>query len=459
MQTFIEALKDICFVLDDESKTDYALDWTRFYTPSLLAVAFPTSTNEVSAVLRLCHQHSVALVPSGGRSGLAGGACATKDELVLSLVRMNKILESDLVGATQRVQAGVVTEALHDHLAEHNLTWPIDLAAKGSSTIGGNISTNAGGVRVIRYGQTREWVLSLTVVLADGRILELGGALEKNNTGFDLKQLFIGGEGTLGVVCEATLKLAPLPKNAHVAFFKCDSLKSVLSLFALTRKHALTLNAFETLSQPCFAEVCRVQKKATPFSSSTPDDAYFALIECDETLDIFSSFLEDALRNEGVLEGVLAQNHTQKKSLWAFRESITESLSHRKVVNKDDIAVPIKNICDFESALHHMFRKQFSKHELFVFGHIGDGNLHVNVPKPATMSAEEFENDRAQIDDGIFSLVARFKGSISAEHGIGLLKKEHLHHSRSDDEIQIFKQVKRLFDPKNLMNPGKLIDL
>src|SRR5215468_10132060 len=238
---FRAALPAEIFVDDAAELAELGRDWTRVYAPHPTAAVFPRSTDEVSRILALASEHRVPVVPSGGRTGLAGGAVAAKQELVLSLARMRRIDPIDELGQTLRVQAGAVTQAVHEHCAEHGLTWPVDFASKGSSQVGGNIATNAGGVRVIRYGLTRQWVLGLEVVLASGEVLELNGALEKNNTGFDLRQLFIGSEGTLGVITEATLKLARLPARSDVMLFAVADLAGVLALFRAARKAPFTL--------------------------------------------------------------------------------------------------------------------------------------------------------------------------------------------------------------------------
>ncbi|MGZ5969262.1 MAG: FAD-binding oxidoreductase, partial [Polyangiales bacterium] len=252
---------------DPGDLAEYGKDWTRVFTPAPLAIAFPRTTEEVSRLMKICSELEIAVVPSGGRTGLAGGAVAAKGEVVLSLARMRRIDPVELLGATVRVQAGAVTEAVHHHCEEHGLTWPVDFASKGSSTVGGNIATNAGGVKVIRYGLTRHWVLGLQVVLASGEILELNGALEKNNTGADLRQLFIGSEGTLGVITEATLKLTRVPTKLDVMLFAVPDLAGVLRLFREARTGPFTISAYEFFTDKCLARLTRHRKVCAPFSS------------------------------------------------------------------------------------------------------------------------------------------------------------------------------------------------
>ncbi|MDB4988945.1 MAG: FAD-binding oxidoreductase, partial [Myxococcaceae bacterium] len=253
---------------EPDDLSEYGRDWTRVYAPAPSAIALPRNTEEVSRLLALCHELGISVVPSGGRTGLAGGAVAKDGELVLSLVRMRRIDPIDFLGATLRVQAGAITEAVHQHCEPHGLTWPVDFASKGSSQVGGNIATNAGGVKVIRYGLTRQWVLGLQVVTATGQVLELNGALEKNNTGLDLRQLFIGSEGTLGVITEATLKLCKPPARQSVLLFALPDMAAVLRLFRDARKAPFVLAAYEFFTDRCLARLSRHRKVRSPFAES-----------------------------------------------------------------------------------------------------------------------------------------------------------------------------------------------
>ena len=265
LATIARAFPVDCFTTDPAELVAYGRDWTKVYAPCPSAIAFPRTTDEVSRLLALCNVEGVAIVPSGGRTGLAGGAVAAKGEIVLSLERMRRMDPVDTLGATVRVQAGAVTEAVHEHCAPLGLTWPVDFASKGSSQVGGNIATNAGGVKVIRYGLTRNWVLGLEVVLADGTVLDLNGALEKNNTGTDLRQLFIGSEGTLGVITHATLKLARVPTKLGVFLFAVPDLAGVLRLFREARQGPFTIMAYEFFTDACLARVQRHRKLRAPF--------------------------------------------------------------------------------------------------------------------------------------------------------------------------------------------------
>lgn len=441
---------------DPAELAELGRDWTRVYPPAPSAVARPRTTAEVSRLLKLCSAHRVPVVPSGGRTGLAGGAVAARGELVLSLERMRRMDPVDTLGQTVRVQAGAVTEAMHRHAAEHGLTWPVDFASKGSSQVGGNIATNAGGVRVIRYGLTRQWVLGLEVVLASGEVLELNGALEKNNTGLDLRQLFIGSEGTLGVITEATLKLTRLPGKTDVFLFAVPDLAGVLRLFRAARSGPFTVAAFEFFTDRCVRRLERHRSLRVPLEKPS---SHYVLLEAEGgaagDLEAFAAGLFD---QELVLDGTQAQSAQQAAELWALREGISESLSATGTPHKNDIALPIAALEAFCAELDAVFEREYPGWEICLFGHIGDGNLHVNVMKPDDLDVAAFRARTQAADRDLFTLVKKHRGSISAEHGIGLLKKPYLDYSRAEGELAVQRAVKQALDPLGIMNPGKIFD-
>jgi len=442
---------------DPADLAEYGRDWTRVVEPAPCAVALPRTTDEVARVVRLCAAHGVAIVPSGGRTGLAGGAVAAAGELVVSLARMRAMHAVDTVGATVRVQAGAITQAVHEHCAPHVLTWPVDFASKGSSTVGGNIATNAGGVKVIRWGLTRQWVLGLQVVLASGQVLELNGALEKNNTGVDLRQLFIGSEGTLGIVTEATLKLARVPRRLDVLLFGVADLEGVVRLFRETRAAPFVLSAYETFTDACLARVLAHRKLRAPLATPT---SQYVLVELeDASREALEGWVQSLFERGVVQDGVLAQTSAEARDLWALRESISESLSATGFPHKNDVALPIAALEAFCAELGDVFARRYPGWEICLFGHIGDGNLHVNVMKPADMAKDSFLARTKEADRDLFDLVRKHAGSISAEHGVGLLKKAWLGWTRSDAEIEVMRAVKRALDPGNLLNPGKIFDV
>jgi FAD/FMN-containing dehydrogenase len=459
IETLLAKLAERCPSLtltrDAEELAQFGRDWTKVYTPAPSVVAFPRTREEVQALLALCNELGVAVVPSGGRTGLAGGAVAANGEVVLSLDKMRHIGEVDLLGATVRVEAGAITAAVHEHCEKHGMTWPVDFASKGSSSIGGNIATNAGGVKVIRYGLTRQWVLGLEVVLADGTFLELNGALEKNNTGVDLRQLFIGSEGILGVVTAATLKLAPVPKKLDVMLFGVSDLAAVLALFRETRRGPFHISAFEFFTQGCLDRVRRHRTLRPPFDDAT---SHYVLLEVEHSdTEALEGWLTSVFERELVTAGTMAQHDREARQLWELREGISESLSATGLPHKNDIALPVGNLEPFCAELDALFAANYPGFEVLTFGHIGDGNLHVNVMKPDHLEKADFLAHAKKSDVHMFELVKKYKGSISAEHGVGLLKRDFLHYSRTPAELAVLRALKSTLDPKNTLNPGKIL--
>lgn len=432
----------------------YGGDWTKVHTRNAGAVAFPTSTEAVSELIKICAEENIAVVPSGGRTGLAGGAVATAGELVLSLEKLDQLGEVDEVGLTVKVGAGAVTERVHQHCEEKGLTWPIDFASKGSSFVGGNIATNAGGVKVIRYGLTRQWVLGLKVVTGTGEILDLDHALEKNNTGIDLRQLFIGSEGILGIITEATLKLARVPPAQDVMLFAVKDLPTLIDVYRSARRAPFLLGAFEMMSDACLARLAEHRGLRPPLEISAP---YYVLLEVEsESRERLEDWLGEVL--DIVEDGTLASGAEQARHLWQLREGISESLSATGLPHKNDISLPIASLERFVVDLEALFEANYPELEICLFGHIGDGNLHVNVMKPDGLTKEAFLEVAHAADEGMFALIQKYRGSISAEHGIGLLKKSALGYTRSPGEIALMRQMKSILDPQGILNPGKVID-
>jgi FAD/FMN-containing dehydrogenase len=430
-------------------------DWTRVHTPRPLAVAKPRTVAQVSEILRRCNDAGVGVVPSGGRTGLAAGAVAANGELVLSLSRMSAMGPVDTLGRTVRVEAGAVTQAVHEHCAAHGLTWPVDFASKGSSQVGGNIATNAGGIRVIRYGLTRSWVAGLEVVLANGDVLTIGGALEKDNTGIDLRQLFIGSEGILGVIVAATLRLTRLPGETKVMLFAVPDLAGVVRLFRAAREAPMTLDAFEFFTDRCLARVTRHRGLTSPLGEPA---SHYVVLEAEWRDEAAAEAWLTHLFEEGIVtDGTMAQHASQAAQLWELRESISESLSGTGLPHKNDIALPIASLEDFCRDLELTIGQKYPGWEVCLFGHIGDGNLHVNVMKPDDLEKAAFLAKTSEVDKSMFELVSRYRGSISAEHGIGLLKKPYLGYTRSPEEIAVMRGIKAALDPRGIMNPGKVI--
>lgn len=434
----------------------YGRDWTRRWTPAPLAIALPASVEDVQGIVRWANAEGVAVVPSGGRTGLSGGAVAARGELVLSLERMNRVLDFDAVDRTLTVQAGIALEAVHNAAREHGLVYPVDFAARGSCSIGGNIATNAGGIRVIRYGNTREWIAGLTVVTGAGDVLELNRGLIKNSSGYDLRQLMIGSEGTLGIVVEATLRLTDPPPPTNVMLLALPSFETLMQVFAAFRQR-LTLEAFEFFTDRALHHVL-AHGAQRPFDEVHP---YYVVTEFavgDEAREAaamaaFEFCLEQGLVNDGVI----SQSDAQAAQLWRLREGITESLAKYKPY-KNDVSVRISAMPAFLAETQALLAREYPHFDVVWFGHIGDGNLHINVLKPDGTADAEFVTQCEHVTKLLAQALASHDGSISAEHGIGLVKKPYLLGTRSAEEVVVMRGIKRVLDPNGLMNPGKVFD-
>ena len=447
---------DLRLKTDAADLEHYGRDWTRRWTPAPLAIALPSTVEEVQAVMRWSAAENVAVVPSGGRTGLSGGAVAANGELVLSLERMNKPLAFDAVDRLLTVQAGMPLEALHNQAREHGLIYPVDFAARGSCTIGGNIATNAGGIRVIRYGNTREWIAGLKVVTADGALLELNKGLVKNSSGYDFRQLMVGSEGTLGVIVEATVKLTEAPPASNVMLLAVPGFDVLMQVFAAFRER-LQLQAFEFFTDRALGHVLAHGAQA-PFDALHP---YYVVTEFaagDEVQEAAAmAAFENCMAHGWVSDGVISASDAQAAQLWRLREGITEALA-RYTPYKNDVSVRISAMPAFLAETQALIGEAYPQFEVVWFGHIGDGNLHINVLKPEGTSAADFVKQCEHVTTLLAQVLQRFGGSISAEHGIGLVKKAYLGSTRSTAEIAVMKAVKHAFDPGARLNPGKLFD-
>ena len=434
----------------------YGRDWTRRWTPAPLAIAFPDSVEQVQSVVHWANGERVAIVPSGGRTGLSGGAVAAKGELVVSLQRLSRVLDFNVVDRTVTVQAGIALEAVHNAAREHGLAYPVDFAARGSASIGGSIATNAGGIRVIRYGNTRDWIAGLKVVTGSGELLELNRGLIKNSSGYDLRNLFIGSEGTLGIVVEATLRLTDPPPPTNVMLLALPSFEGLMRVFAVFRER-LELEAFEFFTDHALRHVL-AHGAQPPFDEVHP---YYVVTEFaigDESREAAAlSAFEQCLEQGLVSDGVISHSDAQAAQLWRLREDITESLA-RFGPYKNDISVRISVMPAFLAETQALLAAEYPHFEVVWFGHIGDGNLHINVLKPAGADEGDFIVQCGRVTDLLAQSLARHGGSISAEHGIGLVKKPYLLGTRSAAEIAVMRGIRRVLDPNAVMNPGKLFD-
>jgi glycolate oxidase subunit GlcD len=443
---------------DHNTFDSYGTDRTKVYPPHYQILLFPETTDDVAKIVHYAYVNNLSIVPSGGRTGYAGGAVAKNSEIVISLSKMNKVLDFDPFLGALHVQSGMITKDLHSEAEERGFYFPVDFAATGSSHIGGNIATNAGGVRVVRYGLIREWILGLTVVTGKGEILNFNGEILKNNTGYDLKHLFIGSEGTLGIITETVVKLTKPPKDIRVVFLAVSEYKNILEIFKETHKFSLPLLAFEFLTEYCLEKVKEHLGVADPFPQPSK---YYVLMEYEineeSDEEKLFSILESITEKELISDGSIAQNSRQNQTFWKYREGISESLSLAHTVHKNDISLPLRNMEAFLDDMQSLLDSKYSGFEIALFGHIGDGNLHLNIVKPKEVTDEDFFKRCKLVDPEMFALIQKHKGSISAEHGIGLLKKDYLGYSRSPEEISAMKAIKMVFDPKNIMNPGKVL--
>lgn len=445
-------------VLTDPSDlATYGTDWTRIYTPNPVAIVLPKTTEHVQALVQFANQNKVALVPSGGRTGLSAGAVAANGEVVVAFDNMNQILDFNASDRTVRCQAGVITEQLQNFAEENGLYYPVDFASAGSSQLGGNLSTNAGGIKVIRYGMSRDWVAGLKVVTGKGDVLDLNKDLEKNNTGYDLRHLFIGAEGTLGFITEATMKLSRQPDNLTVLVLGLNDLGSTMDVLNAFRSK-LDLTAYEFFSHQAMNHVLAHGQVKAPFDTEAP---YYALLEfeavSDQVTEQAMELFEQCMENGWVLDGVISQSETQAQNLWQLRERISESIAPR-IPYKNDISVVVSRVPGFLNDINQVVSNHYPDFEIIWFGHIGDGNLHLNILKPEDMAKEDFFEKCQQVNKWVFEIVERYQGSVSAEHGVGMTKKAYLQYTRSEAEIAYLRGIKQVFDPNGIINPGKIFD-
>ena len=433
----------------------YGQDWSRFLAPNPSVVVFPREKAQVEALVRIANESGLKLVPSGGRTGLSGGATACDGEVVVSFERMRAIIDFVEEDQLVRLEPGCVTASLQQFAESQGLYYPVDFASSGSSQIGGNIATNAGGIKVLRYGLTRAWVAGLSVVTGQGRAMTLNAGLVKNATGPDLQQLFIGSEGIFGMVTEAWMRLTSQPKSLRVMVLGVAQMEHALSVLTRCRQ-ALSLTAFEFFSAAAVDHV--VQHSGEP--SSLPDAPFYVLVEyeSDALVDLGTDMFESLYQAELVTDGVLAQSERDNQRLWRYREGISEAITPRTPY-KHDLSVNIHQAPAFLRAVDELVNRMASDAEVIWFGHIGDGNVHLNILKPIDQTIESFKAACEPLGDAIMGVVQQFGGSVSAEHGVGLLKKRYLQYTRSSAEIDQIKVLKQALDPLGVLNPGKILDL
>jgi len=427
------------FFAQDESRAGHA---------SVLAVVFPRSHQQVLDTVKWANAHAVAIVPSGGRTGLSGGACALKGELVMSFSKMQNVIHFDHVQGLVHVQAGVVIETLQHLALENGWYYPVDYASRGSAQIGGAVATNAGGVRVLRYGMTRHWVLGLKAVTGKGETIDIQRCLVKDNAGYDLKQLLIGSEGTLAIITEVHVQLTRPMLPQTTLMLGVDTIHEALAIVAVINKK-VALSAVEFF---CHKALCYVRQQFNQSAILSKEHPYYVLLEWDEhpeSMAMVFSCIESK-------DAIIASSLSQAKQLWLYRELISSALNPLRPY-KNDIACRLQDLPVWMDDLECEFKREDADLQVVWFGHLGDGNVHINVVKPAHMLDAAFASITEQFDRVIAENATRYNASASAEHGIGLLKVALLASSRTSVEIDYYRAIKALFDPNNILNPGKLL--
>ncbi len=417
------------------------------------AIVRPANTEELSSVMKFCHQNNQTVTTHGGMTGLVGGGLTSTDDIVISLERMRNIVEIDTQNRTLTAEAGVTLQALQEAAESNDLSYPVDLGARGSATIGGNIATNAGGNRVLRYGMTRESVLGVEAVLADGTVISSLSKVIKNNTGYDLRQLFIGSEGTLGIVTKAVVRLRPKPRGEATALVAVEDFSHLSQLLSLAEGClGGGLSSFEVMWNDFYSLVTSFERHKAPLPAHLP---FYVILETQGNSNEseqarLEELLGEALEKELISDAILTQSVSEREKVWAIRDDI-EALFSLAPIHGFDISLPIPAMQNYLANLKPQLAEHFPEARQVVFGHLGDGNLHLIIGQVPL-------EDKKALDEIVYSGLAPLGGSISAEHGIGHEKKPYLRHSRSEDEINLMKTIKQALDPKGLLNPGKIFD-
>ena len=452
-------------VLVDGDLSAYELDWRKRSRGKALAVVRAANTLEVAAVVKACALVGVSIVTQGGNTGLVGGSIPDESgqQVVLSLQRMNTVRSIDAANLTMTVDAGCILQTLQETAEKAGFLFPLSLAAEGSCTIGGNLATNAGGTQVVRYGNARDLCLGLEVVTAQGEIWNGLSGLRKDNTGYDLRDLFVGSEGTLGIITAATLKLYPLPAARLTAWAAVPSMQHAVTLLGLAHKHlGAGLTGFEVMGQFALSLVAKhYPQQRVPLWQEAP---YCVLLENSDheseshAREQFEKLLETAFEDGCVSDAVVAENLTQANQLWHIRESIPLAQAEEGLNIKHDISIAVSRIPEFVATTDALLQAAIAGVRLVNFGHLGDGNLHYNVQAPAGGDSKTFLQDReADINTIVYDSVARFDGSISAEHGVGSLKLDKLEQHKSPVALGMMRAIKQALDPQGVMNPGRVL--
>ncbi|MGH8224032.1 MAG: FAD-binding oxidoreductase [Woeseiaceae bacterium] len=460
----IERLKAIVgdggWISDEASLTPNVTEWRGAFAGRTPLLVSPATTAQVAGIVRVCAETATGIVPQGGNTGLCGGAVPDRSgtQIILSLARMDRVRSLSPADFSMVVEAGCVLADVQSAARDADRLFALSLAPEGSCQIGGNLSTNAGGVNVLRYGTARNQVLGLEVVLPDGTIWNGLRALRKDTAGYDLKQLFIGAEGTLGIITAATLRLFPLPDNVQTAVLGIDSAGAAVALLAaLHDRLADRIQAFELISARALRYVLRhVPGTRAPMPEPQP---WYVLLECAAEGDVerFQAALMSTIDQGLARDAVIAGSARESDEFWRLRHSISEAQKHEGASLKHDVSVPVGRIGDFIEAAERAVGEIMPEARIVAFGHVGDGNVHFNISAPKNMSAAEFRDRGAAMSDAVYAIVDRYAGSFSAEHGIGTANRDLLRRYRDPTELALMRAVKRALDPQDIMNPGKVL--
>ena len=467
IEQFVAALGKQYVLTEDEAKVPYLTDWRKRYTGKALAVLLPKTTDEVANIVKLCASHQVAIVPQGGHTGFCGGATPDNSgkQVILNLKRMNQIRAIDSANQTITLEAGCILQAVQEKAAAQDFLFPLSLGAEGSCMIGGNLATNAGGTNVLRYGNTRDLCLGLEVVTAQGEIWNGIKGLRKDNTGYDLRDLFIGSEGSLGIITAAVMRLYPMPISQWTTLVATDNIASTIALLTLFQKRATSLlTGFEMMTQESLAlNEKHFPQMANPLKGYPP---FTVLIELSDheseehVRKLLETILEEAFSGGLISDAVIASNLSQANTFWHMREHITLAQAQEGANLKHDITIPLSSLENFIQGTDSLMRQKYPGVRIINFGHLGDGNLHYNIAPPLGVDPKAFNlSHEKAIHELVYAQVERCQGSISAEHGVGQLKLADLRAHKGAVAHDLMKALKRALDPQNILNPHKVVSI
>jgi len=453
--------KDI--ISNNEELSKYNKDWRGFYNYKSICIVFPNSKIEISKILKLCFSNNIKVVPQAGNTSLTGASVPSKNnyEILINLKKMNKILSIDKTNLLIEVESGVILDNLKKYVNKNNFYFPLSLSSSGSCLIGGNIATNAGGINALKYGTIRESLQGIEVVLSDGSIIESMSAMKKDNTGYDIKNIFCGSEGTLGIITKALLKIYPKPKDYYHCFFAFKSIDKTINFFQKLRDlFNETLESAEIIPNIAFEMTIKHGFLNKNFFSSAHESYLLCKFSLFEDKEKFQEIFYNKIQKIDKLykDLIIAQSIQQEINFWKFRDDLVTSYKKEGRYITNDISLPLNKLEQFIKIASKKINNLIPGTRIYPFGHLGDGNIHFNMIEPINFS-KNFDSYRNQIYDLVNEIVVENQGSFSAEHGIGMIKKESLQKFKNINQIEFMKNIKRSLDPKNILNPGKIIDL